>query len=101
MSLKNEKKTLRLMLSLFCRRRHHTAELCSSCADQYQYAEKRLMKCPFGDKKPTCRKCTIHCYSPEMRERVSEVMRFAGPRMIFRHPVIAVRHLLNQKKPNR
>ncbi|MDI9444206.1 MAG: nitrous oxide-stimulated promoter family protein [Planctomycetota bacterium] len=35
-----------------------------------------------------------------MRQRVKEVMQYAGPRMLLRHPVLAVRHLLdNRRKP--
>ena len=33
-----------------------------------------------------------------MREKIRAVMRFSGPRMIFRHPVTAVRHVLEVKK---
>ena len=33
-----------------------------------------------------------------MRERIREVMRFSGPRMIFHHPVMAVRHVIESKK---
>jgi len=50
-----------------------------------------MSRCPFGPDKPTCAKCPIHCYKPQVRERVREVMRFAGPRMLLRHPVLAVR----------
>ena len=28
------------------------------------------------------------------REKIREVMRFSGPRMLFHHPVAAVRHLI-------
>ena len=34
--------------------------------------------------------------APQMRERIRAVMRYAGPRMITRHPVAAVRHLLGK-----
>lgn len=34
----------------------------------------------------------------EMREKIRAVMRFSGPRMIFHHPVAAVRHVLETKK---
>ena len=45
----------------------------------------------FGDDKPTCANCKVHCYSEAMRERVRDVMRYAGPRMLWRHPVLADR----------
>lgn len=33
-----------------------------------------------------------------MREKIRQVMRFSGPRMIFHHPVAAVRHVIETKK---
>jgi hypothetical protein len=46
------------------------------------------------------RRCAraAHCYRPEMRQRVREVMRFAGPKMLLRHPLLAVRHLLDERR---
>jgi hypothetical protein len=55
----------------------------------------RLNRCPFGQDKPTCATCPIHCYKPKLRERIREVMRFAGPRMLWRHPILAIRHVLD------
>jgi hypothetical protein len=52
------------------------------------------VRCPFGADKPTCANCTIHCYRAEMREQVREVMRYSGPRMMWRHPLLALAHLL-------
>ena len=57
------------------------------------YSEERLDRCKFGNGKPTCRKCPVHCYKPDMGEMIREVMRFSGPRMIFHHPIAAIRHL--------
>lgn len=34
------------------------------------------------------------CYAPEMRERIREVMRYSGPHMLIRHPLLVVRHAL-------
>ena len=48
--------------------------------------------------KENCSNCKVHCYKPEMREKIRAVMRFSGPRMIFRHPVTAVHHVLEVKK---
>ena len=98
MSLASERETVRAMVGLFCRRRHRSESLCERCVELLEYAEQRLAKCRFADEKPACRRCHVHCYSPEMRERIVEVMRFSGPRMIFRHPVMALRHLLRSRK---
>ena len=88
-----EKKTISAMIHLFCRGRHSTAEaLCEQCHELLDYAMCRLDRCPFGEDKPTCANCPIHCYKQEMRDRVREVMRYAGPRMLLRHPILAIRH---------
>jgi hypothetical protein len=35
----------------------------------------------------------------DMKQRIVEVMRFAGPRMLLHHPLLAIAHLLDEKKP--
>ena len=62
------------------------------------YARVRLDKCRYGTEKPTCANCPTHCYKPAMRERVREVMRYSGPRMLRKHPVLAVAHLVDGHK---
>ena len=98
MNLSQERDTLQAMIRLYCRSLHNPGQLCEECSDLWQYAEERLGKCPFGVEKPTCQNCQIHCYKPERRQRIIEVMRYAGPRMIFHHPLMAVRHLIHNKK---
>ena len=73
-----------------------TSPLCPECAALLDYALRRLDSCRFGNGKPSCRKCPVHCYRADMRERIRTVMRWAGPRMIFRHPIAATRHLLRE-----
>jgi len=93
-----EVRTIAAMIRIHCRARHGTAKaLCDDCAGLLEYAGKRIEKCPFGVGKPVCNQCTVHCYVPEMRERIRIVMRYAGPRMLWRHPVLAVRHLLRSR----
>lgn len=90
-----ERHTVEAMIALYCRLNHHGGDLCHECRELNDYAAARLANCPFGDDKPTCLHCRIHCYTPRMRERIGEVMRFSGPRMIRRHPVLAIRHLVD------
>jgi hypothetical protein len=91
-----EKRTMRAMIALYCRAHHGgKGSLCDACAELRDYAFARLERCPFGDQKPTCARCPIHCYKPAMRERAREVMRYAGPRMLGRHPVLAAWHMLD------
>ena len=76
--------------------RHNTRPLCPECAALLDYALRRLDSCRFGNDKPSCRKCPVHCYRADMRERIRTVMRWAGPRMIFHHPLAATKHLLRE-----
>lgn len=88
------------MIEIYCRARHG-GRLCAECEELYQYAVCRLDRCPFGADKPTCAQCPIHCYKPAMRERVKTVMRYAGPRMLLRHPLLAIWHLIDGRKRKR
>lgn len=98
-----ERKTIEAMTEIYCNNHHESdGELCPECHGLLEYAMMRLEKCPFQEKKTTCAKCPIHCYSPEMRTKVREVMKHSGPRMLFKHPILAFRHLLDgRKKPEK
>lgn len=104
--LARELQTIEAMVRIYCHH-HHSGRVegeeapecpCAACGELVSYAECRLERCPYGQAKPTCSKCPIHCYRPELREQVREVMRFAGPRMLKRHPVLALRHLLDERR---
>ena len=97
-NLSRERDTLQAMIRLYCRQKHSSNPLCDECSQLWSYADERLDMCPFGLEKPTCQNCTVHCYKPEMRQRVREVMRYAGPRMIWNHPLMAIRHLIHNGK---
>ncbi len=98
-----EQKVVEEMIALYCRKNHHTAGdgLCGDCRELVDYAKQRSEKCPFMENKTFCVNCRVHCYKPDMRERIRVVMRFSGPRMIVYHPVLAVWHLLSSKKEKR
>ena len=87
------------MVAIYCRD-HHAAKgsLCESCAGLHAYAMARLDRCVYGEAKPTCKQCPVHCYRKDMREDMREVMRYAGPRMLLSHPILAIRHLLDERK---
>jgi hypothetical protein len=106
--LAREEKTIAAMIALYCRDHHagvpsatgaaNAAGLCPECAELLDYARLRLERCRYGAEKPTCANCETHCYRPAMRERVRAVMRYSGPRMLARHPVLAVAHLADGRK---
>lgn len=94
-----ERQTVEKMISIYCRDKHKTKKgLCQSCQELSSYASLRLDKCTFGEDKPTCERCSIHCYKPEMKIKVRDVMKYAGPRMIIYHPILAIKHLLKNMR---
>ena len=89
-----EKDTVSKMIRIYCRFLHGRRDsLCAECRALEEYAHGRLDGCRFGEEKPACKSCPVHCYKPLYRQKIREVMRFAGPRMIFFHPAEAFRHL--------
>ena len=101
--LERERRTVAAMIGIYCRAKHvadapDAPSLCAECADLEAYTRRRLEKCPYGEAKPTCANCPIHCYQPHRREQVKRVMAFAGPRILWRHPVLAVRHMLDGRR---
>ena len=92
------------MLRIDCHDFHGTEDaLCTECQALHDYAMARLDRCPFQEEKSTCVHCAVHCYKPAVREEIRKVMRYAGPRMMWRHPYLAVRHVLDgaAEKPRR
>jgi len=95
--LARERLTLTRMVGIYCPAHHDSSGgiLCAECREFLNYAEVRLEKCPYGDSKPTCANCPIHCYKPARKAQAGEIMRYAGPRMLLRHPLLAIAHKLD------
>jgi hypothetical protein len=98
-----ERAILKEMIAVYCRGNHHSGkrELCLECTELLDYAIQRLNMCKFGNAKDFCSNCSVHCYRLQQRESIKAVMRYAGPRMLLRRPVMAIRHLLETKKQSR
>ena len=98
--IRKERETVDLMIAIFCKKkhRHPKNDVCVECKELMDYCHYRLSLCPWGEKKPFCSNCLIHCYDKEHRERIRQVMRFSGPRMIFSHPILALSHVIETKK---
>jgi len=98
-----ELKTIEVMVDMYCAAHHAPIPAgqprCNACTELLAYAQRRLERCVFGDAKPNCAKCVVHCYNAAMREQVRTVMRWAGPRMLLTHPVLGIRHLIADHKP--
>ena len=117
-----EQRTLAKMMAVYCRKKHRCGvnaqnqaqtqtcaetqgaphnrqqpQLCEPCAALLEYATARLNACVHGENKPSCRKCPIHCYAPAQREKIREVMRYVGPRMLYLYPKEAVLHWISER----
>ena len=97
--VERERRTVAAMVRIHCRGRHGAnGSLCPDCSALLGYAEARASRCPWLPDKPSCRTCSIHCYRKEMREKIRAVMGYAGPRMALRHPWLALRHALDDRR---
>jgi len=100
--LDGEFTTIKAMTAIYCKAHHirFNGEIhCSSCRDFLAYANEKLDRCPYGTMKPTCNKCPIHCYKKDIREQARIIMRYAGPRMLLKHPILTIKHFKAAKIP--
>lgn len=94
--IEREKEVVSKMIELYCRKKLGLSELSDEYKELMEYAHRRLDGCKYGEKKPACKRCPIHCYKPQMREKIRAIMRWAGPRMMIYDPIAAIRHLFNK-----
>jgi hypothetical protein len=94
----DQEKLVASMIKIYCKQNHKSVEgLCDACSNLFNYAQQRLEKCPYGKNKPVCSNCRIHCYKKEYKEKIKEVMRFSGPKIIFYKPVSGIKYLIKKK----
>ena len=93
----SEKDIVKWMIEYYCSCNHNTAGICDECSDLLNYAVKRNDNCLHGNNKPVCSVCEIHCYSATYRDRIREVMKFSGPRILYRKPLWGVMYLVKKK----
>lgn len=99
---RRELTTVGVVIELYCRDKHgREHDLCADCESLRKYAEQRVCCCPLIENKPTCLNCPVHCYRPDMREQIKTVMRYAGPRMVWRHPILSLLHCLDGRATRR
>ena len=97
--IEHEQRTVRRMIEIYCQHKHGnrdregTDTLCGECQELLDYAMLRLSHCKYGEDKPACVNCPIHCYKPDKRREIAQVMRHSGPWMLFYSPIMTVRHL--------
>ncbi len=96
----HEKRVVAEMIGLYCHGTHgsRNGQLCSECQSLKEYAWMQCDHCPFMEIKTFCSNCKVHCYKPEMREKIKKVMRYSGPRMVFHHPLMSIHHIVASQK---
>jgi predicted amidophosphoribosyltransferase len=92
--LEREKVTILKMVKIYCARFHKPdGELCAECQDLAEYAVECVMRCRYGEDKPACGLCPTNCFSGDSYTRIAAIMRYAGPRMLYKHPLLAFSHI--------
>lgn len=90
-----EKRILTVMIKIYCRKKHRSQDLCDDCRAVLNYALNRLDHCRYGENKGFCNHCPSPCYNKANQLKIRKVMGFSGPRLIFHHPIMVIRHLLS------
>lgn len=92
--------TITRMIELYCKHHHQNQHptLCNECLSLLAFSKRRLERCIYGVEKPACANCKLHCYKPEQRRQIREVMKWAGPRLLLKHPVLTIQHLIDQRR---
>ena len=101
--IQKEKVTVEKFIHFYCEKKHGSSNktLCSDCQELLEHSNLRLTHCRYQEEKPTCRKCPVHCYRPEMREKIRDVMRFSGPRYALHAPLDWIRHQIRDRSDER
>lgn len=81
------------MIRLYCKKKHKS-DLCEDCHKLLDYSFKRIDSCRHKESKTFCSMCQTHCYSPNMKSEIREVMKFSGPRMLIYNPILAINHVV-------
>ena len=93
--IEQEKRIVRKMIELYCRHHLHQDQMPEEYQHLADFACRRLDHCTYGEQKSACKDCPTHCYAPKEREAIREVMRWAGPRMIWYAPKDAFIHFFH------
>jgi len=111
--LQRDLKTLALFVGLYCKHHHqnsdrkpmslkthdiesiagHQIDLCDDCSKLLTHAFVKRSVCPM-DPKPACKHCPKHCYAPQYRAQIREVMKSSGMRLMLTGRIHYLLHLL-------
>lgn len=96
----DEQKNIEFMIKLYCKK-NHKVNFCADCEELFEYCKLKMEKCPRKKVKTFCASCPIHCYQNDYREKIKQVMRFSGPRMLIYNPKMAFLHIKDTIKHKR
>jgi hypothetical protein len=97
--LEREDKTIKSMIRIYCTGEHKSKHgLCTECEEVYAYTTFRISKCPHKEHKPACTNCEIHCFKPQMKDKIKVIMRYSGPKMLIYHPILSFMHFFDTRK---
>ncbi|MDR1852953.1 MAG: nitrous oxide-stimulated promoter family protein [Propionibacteriaceae bacterium] len=118
-----EQATMRLMIGIYCKGHHllpadadveaepeaqqkrkpsvRQRPLCLECEVLYNYSKRHIQFCRRMGVKTFCSACPVPCFKGTNGERIREVMRYSGPRMLLHDPVMAIHHLFVQLRKKR
>ena len=85
--IEDRKRATEFMIRMYCRKKHGYHGLCQDCRGLLDYACSRIDDCPNNRSGVRCSGCPIHCFRPDMRDAMRDVMGFCGPRMLL-HPIM-------------
>jgi hypothetical protein len=109
--LRKDLRTLALFIRIYCRAHHESRnqvnirgfdlkeitgkslELCPQCANLLHHAFVKRQHCTY-DPKPACKDCPSHCYAKTYRQKIREVMRFSGRKLLLSGRLDYIFHLI-------
>ena len=102
--LEKDRKTLEAIGRIYCRGNHDASKdaegLCAECRETVDVTLGRTAVCPYGHA-GNCQDCDIHCQRGDAQRRIREMMRYAAPRMAFRHPIMTAEYLRKKFRAGR
>jgi hypothetical protein len=98
-AVKKDSKVLEHFIQIYCDTKHIKAiksekeglTLCPECYETLVYSRLRRELCPL-DPKPACKNCEIHCYKPDQRQKIKDIMRHSGMHLIKRGRIDMLLH---------
>jgi hypothetical protein len=94
--LATEKTIVKAMIEIYCKANHNAVRMCEDCNKLIEYALLRTEKCRYQENKPACKRCPTHCYNIENRNKIKEIMRFSRKKILLKHPILSVKHVINR-----